>query len=32
MRLIDAHIHIFDQIKGFGFQGECHPIGVVILR
>lgn len=27
MRLIDAHIHIFDQIKGFGFQGECHPIG-----
>lgn len=27
MKLIDAHVHVFERVKGFGFAGEMRPIG-----
>lgn len=27
MKLIDAHVHVFERIKGFGFAGEMRPVG-----
>lgn len=27
MKIIDAHVHVFECIKGFGFCGEFRPLG-----
>lgn len=32
MKIIDAHIHLFERITGFGFRGGARPVGQGFVR
>lgn len=32
MKIVDAHVHVFGELKGFNGKGELHPIGGGMAR